>query len=140
MSMYNTHEATHRHDKVYGLLGMATDDVSEAGPLPDYSVPWDELLRRVVTFVLGEGARVKTWECEEKVEITGNGWIVGCVSDSSRNTDGSHAITVQFNLSSHGRVGFDHYSAPWLLRAATNKVYKDDIIYCLEGASHPMII
>jgi hypothetical protein len=51
MSMYNTHEATLRQDKIYALIGMATDDVRDAGLLPDYGVPWEELLQRLIHFV-----------------------------------------------------------------------------------------
>src|SRR4051795_4819938 len=36
VDMYHTHKATKRHDKVYALLGMSSDDLSEANLLPNY--------------------------------------------------------------------------------------------------------
>jgi hypothetical protein len=38
MDMYHTHEPTKRHNKVYALLGMSSDDFSKANLLPDYRV------------------------------------------------------------------------------------------------------
>jgi hypothetical protein len=140
LSMYNTHEATHRHDKIYALLGMATDDVSNAGLSPNYDLPWDELLRRAVMFILGANLQIRTWKDEGKVEFTGNGWIVGRVSKTARNTDGSQNVTVQFNENFRHCEGIGYISAPWNLRAVANTVCRDDIIYILEGATHVMII
>jgi hypothetical protein len=42
--MYHTHEASKRHDKVYALLGMSSDDLSRADLLPNYQAPSKELL------------------------------------------------------------------------------------------------
>jgi hypothetical protein len=134
LSMYNTHEATHRHDKIYALLGMATDDVSNAGLSPNYDLPWDELLRRVVVFILGDNVQIRTWKDKEKVELTGNGWIVGRVLKSARNTDGSQIVTMQCNETFRHCEGFVDF------RAVANTVCRDDIIYALEDATHIMII
>lgn len=38
IDMYYAHKATQRHDKVYALLGMSSDDASKANLLPDYGV------------------------------------------------------------------------------------------------------
>src|SRR4051812_45557292 len=54
IDMYHTHEASKRHDKVYALLGMSTDDLSLARISPDYGVPWEELLKRIIKHLLGE--------------------------------------------------------------------------------------
>jgi hypothetical protein len=35
---YYTHEATKRHDKVYALLGISSDDLSKANLQPNYGV------------------------------------------------------------------------------------------------------
>jgi hypothetical protein len=39
VDMYHAHEATRRHDKVYTLLGMSSDDLNAASLNPDYKVP-----------------------------------------------------------------------------------------------------
>ena len=45
IDMYHTHKATKRHDKVYALLGMSSDDPSEAGLQPDYTASSRELFQ-----------------------------------------------------------------------------------------------
>lgn len=52
--------ATNRHDKVYALLGMCADDMSVSGLEPDYSLPWRELMQRVVKVVLDNHVSVDT--------------------------------------------------------------------------------
>lgn len=42
IDMYHTRKATLRHDKVYALLGMCSDDLSAAGLSPDYTVSWEQ--------------------------------------------------------------------------------------------------
>jgi hypothetical protein len=60
MDMYHTHEATIRHDKVYALIGISSDDLSKANLSPNYSVSWEELLQRLVKFLLGEKLFLQT--------------------------------------------------------------------------------
>src|SRR5215216_5740368 len=48
IDMYHTHNATELHDKVYALLGMSSVDGSRASLSPNYGVPWEELLQRLV--------------------------------------------------------------------------------------------
>src|ERR1700753_2909540 len=58
VDMYHTHKATKRHDKVYALLGMCSDDLREAGLNPDYTLPWSELMQRLIKCVLGNHVSV----------------------------------------------------------------------------------
>src|SRR4051812_26581718 len=60
IDMYHSHEATRRHDKVYALLGMSSDDLSKANMLPNYGVSWEELLQRLTKFLLCERISVET--------------------------------------------------------------------------------
>ncbi|KAJ6279101.1 hypothetical protein J3E71DRAFT_222032 [Bipolaris maydis] len=52
VDLYRTHEATRRHDKVFALIGMSSDDLSKAKLLPDYSGSWEELLKRLTKYLL----------------------------------------------------------------------------------------
>lgn len=140
INMYNTHSATQRHDKIYALLGMATDDLSNAGLLPDYSVPWDELLRRFGVFLLGKSVHVKTFPDKDKVSITGQGFIVGHVTDVSTDPNGIDSMKVKINDAYRFYHGWKENSNPWPLPAITNVVCRGDIIYLLEGATSPMIV
>jgi hypothetical protein len=61
MKMYHTHKATKRHDKVYVLFGMSTNNLTKAGLSPNYRIPWKELLQLLVKFLLPENVSMKTW-------------------------------------------------------------------------------
>jgi hypothetical protein len=95
MDMYHTHEATKRHDKVYALLGMSSDDLSKVNLLPDYGVPWEELLQRLAKFLLPEKVSVKTWRNREIAAFKSKGCILGKV------------ISVQSNMARDGRQDVD---------------------------------
>ena len=56
VSMYQDRDATDRRDKIFALLGMASDHVAPS-LLPDYSISWPELFRRFVCSQVGEQAR-----------------------------------------------------------------------------------
>lgn len=43
VEIFHTREATLRHDKVYALLSMSSNNTSVAGFLPDYTVQWSYL-------------------------------------------------------------------------------------------------
>ena len=77
--MYHTHKATKRHDKVYALLGMSSDDLSKAGLLPNYGLPWKELLQRLAKFLLYEKVSVETWGDKEMAVIKSKGCVLGKV-------------------------------------------------------------
>ena len=80
IDMYHTHEATKRHDKVYALLGMSSDNLSKAGLLPNYGLPWKELLQRLAKFLLYEKVSVETWGDKEMAVIKSKGCVLGKVS------------------------------------------------------------
>jgi hypothetical protein len=92
--MYHTHEATKRHDKVYALLGISSDDVSVGSLLPDYRVPWKELLRRLVKFLLSGQVSIKTWEDKEVAEIRSRGCVLGRVSRAESGQDGRQKVNI----------------------------------------------
>jgi hypothetical protein len=53
---------------VYTLLGMCSDDLSAAVLKPNYILPWNELMYRVVNFILGDHVSVETWK-EKKIAV-----------------------------------------------------------------------
>jgi hypothetical protein len=80
VDMYHTHEATNRHDKVYALLGMSSDELRKDDLLPNYRVPWEELLARLAKYLLGEKISVETWGGDREVAvIKSKGCILGRV-------------------------------------------------------------
>jgi hypothetical protein len=138
MSMYNTHQASQRHDKVYALLGMASDDIADAGLSPDYNVPWEELQRRLFSFLLGAHVSIKTWPEEEQVEIKGKGCVLGRVRAVTKGSNGGQNIDIWF--SKWGYPKHEDQDLQLSLPATANNVRKGDIIYLLEGAPRSMII
>jgi hypothetical protein len=95
MDMYHTHEATKRHDKVYALLGMSSDDLSKVGLLPDYGVPWEEFLQRLAKLLLPEKISVETWRDREIAAFKSKGCVLGKVT------------SVQSNMARDDRQGVD---------------------------------
>jgi len=88
IDMYHAHEAARRHDKVYALLGMSSDDLSKVNLSPDYNVRWEELLQRLVKYLLCEEIFVETWGDREIAIIKSKGCILGKVSSVRSNNIG----------------------------------------------------
>jgi hypothetical protein len=128
---------------------MSTDDLSTARISPNYSVRWEELLRRLATFVLGEKISVRVGENEEDLGIIGRGCIVGDVETVSRDKNGNQTIVVNYNpylTDCEGEIGqifdktWDTRHTRWNLRAIAEDIWKGDIIYLLDGAPRPLIM
>lgn len=149
IDMYHNHEATLLHDKVYALLGMSGmsfDDLSKANLLPNYEVEWEELLQRLVKFLLCEKMSIETWSGKEIAVIKSKGCILGKIS-SVQNTislDGRQGVNVIFkNISGHlaGHLGYNRgRSAHWTLQPSAKPIRDGDLICLLQEASKPTII
>jgi len=128
--MYHTHEATNRHDKIYALLGMSSDNLSTAGLSPDYRVPWKELLQRLVKFLLGKQVSVETWDDRETAIIGSRGCVLGQVSLVGSDQDNRQNMSINFkNTSQH--LGYaKKYEVHRNLQASAKPVQKGDIV-CL---------
>jgi ankyrin repeat protein len=142
MDMYHAHGATKRHDKVYALLGMSSDDLSKVDLLPNYRVPWEELLQRLAKYLLSEEISVETWGDREIAVIKSKGCVLGKVSSVRRDTawgDRQGVDVILKNiLAQPGCIG--ESSAYWTLQASANPVQDGDLICLLQGASKPTII
>jgi hypothetical protein len=118
MDMYHSYEATKRHDKVYALLGMSSDDLSKVGLLPDYGVPWEELLQRLVKFLLSKKISVETWQNREIVVIKSKGCILGKVTSVQSNIARGDRQGVDFTFMTIPRQPGERggWSAHWTLQ------------------------
>ena len=136
VDMYHTHEATNRHDKIYALLGMSSDNLSAAGLSPDYRVSWKELLQQLVKFLLSKQVSVKTWNDREMAIIDSKGYVLGQVSSVKSDQDNRQNVNINFkNTSQH--LG---HTKEYNLQASAKSVQKGDIVCLLQGASKPTII
>jgi len=141
MDMYHAHESTKRHDKVYALLGMSSDDLSKANLLPNYRDPWKELLQRLAKFIVDEEISVETWDDKEIAAFKSKGCILGRVSSVLRDTalDGRQSVRVipMNNISAQPKYSGEQR---WILRPSAKSIRDGDLICLLQGASKPMII
>ncbi|KAF5609133.1 het-domain-containing protein [Fusarium pseudoanthophilum] len=138
VDMYHAHEATEPLDKVFALLGMSTDRLSASELRPNYSISWDVLFHRLVTFLLGPKISVKTSNSNRAAVISGQGTVIGIVtsvaSRSNRNRD--FQVTMQFMQSYQSFWS----SNVWNLHAGVKRTRKGDFLCLLEGASNPMLV
>ncbi|RYP34406.1 hypothetical protein DL767_004275 [Monosporascus sp. MG133] len=137
IDMYHTHEATEHHDRVFALLGMASDDLSGSDILPNYDISWEQLFQRLVKFLLGRQVSVKTWAGLDMVVVRGKGRILGWVStvkDTGLDSGPQVVITPKDAPACLGT------EKECVLRASAKSVQAGDLVCLLEGASRPMII
>ena len=142
IDMYHTRKATLRHDKVYALLGMCSDDLSAAGLSPDYTVSWEQPFRNLIKFLLYKEVSVKVWAERGIAVIKSRGSILGRVSlvenDGARYDRQNVVITFK-NLSGH--LGYKReWSTRWTLQASAKSIRQGDLVSLLQGASKPNII
>ncbi|KAF2176770.1 hypothetical protein K469DRAFT_645244 [Zopfia rhizophila CBS 207.26] len=140
IDMYHTREATVRHDKVYALLGMSSDDTSAAGLYPDYNIPWEELFQRLVKFVLCKEVSVETWSEREMAIIKSKGCILGRVSWVKSNWDGRQNVNIMFSNTWKQAECNEKPDTHWILHISAKSVHQGDLVCLLEGASKPTII
>ncbi|KLO88643.1 uncharacterized protein LW93_4453 [Fusarium fujikuroi] len=136
--MYHTRKATERHDKVYALLGMSSDDPGEAGLYVDYTIPWSQVFHRLVRYVLSQSVSVKTWSDRELAVIDGKGLVLGEVSSVQRDPawEDSQEVTIAWKNAyvEAGRM------SSWAVQASAKNIKAGDIVCILQGASRPTII
>lgn len=139
---YHTHKATKRHDKVYALLGMSSDNLKDADLLLGYDVLWENLLWRLAKFLLGEKVSVETWPDAEIAVINSKGRVLGKVSleKSSIAQEDGHDVNIIFQntLAQPGYV--KEWSAHWNLHASAKSIRDGDLVCLVYGAPKPTII
>ena len=135
IDMYHGHEATEWHDRVFALLGMASDDLSGSGILPDYKVPWAELFRQLNKFLLGGQVSVKTWPKMDLAVVSGKGRVLGRVS-VIKDTGVDSGPQVVITQSAPGLRPEVKLTLPPSAKPART----GDLVCLLEGASRPMIV
>ncbi|KAF5856134.1 hypothetical protein ETB97_007838 [Aspergillus alliaceus] len=142
MDMYHTREATRKHDKVYALLGMSSDDPNTADLLPDYGLPWDALFQRVITWILTENHAVETWPHREIAVIKAQGYILGRVNSVKDDTSryDKQCVQISFNTTPRSLSYENEWGTQWLLQASAKPIQEGDILCLLQGALKPSIV
>ncbi|KKO97337.1 hypothetical protein THAR02_10557 [Trichoderma harzianum] len=135
IDMYHTHEATERHDKIFALLGMSSNDPTTHGLLPNYKTPWDKLMVQLVGFILGERIYVKSWMQQQAAVIFAKGYVIGIVSSVQMAHDDSRGDKQHVILKIRDVPG-----PSWTIQVAGKPIEAGDILCHLLGATKPMII
>jgi len=130
LGLYHTYETSIQHDKTFALLGMRTDNVEEAGLSPDYSVSWDQLLQRVVQHILGKDILIHTLQCRELAMLSSRGWIIGEVTDVSRDEDDSLISTKHQTGETYMR----------LIPTSLKPILEGDVVCILKGAPSAAVV
>ncbi|XP_014555772.1 hypothetical protein COCVIDRAFT_64178, partial [Bipolaris victoriae FI3] len=135
VDLYRAHEATKSHDRVFALLGMSSDDLSKSRLLPDYTVSWEELLKRLTKYLLCEEISVEILGVGREIAvIKGKGFVLGKVLFVQSNAVQNERVNVHV-IFKNGEISD---SLP--LQTSTTSVRDGDIICLLQGASNPTII
>lgn len=139
MDMYHTRKATERHDKVYALLGMSSDNPSAAGLSPNYEASWEEVFRKLVKFSASDQIYVDTWDDKEVAVLKGKGCVLGKVSSVRRGVPRddrqSVGITWKDHFDTEGDQGSD-----FIFPASAKPIQEGDAVCFLQGASKPTIV
>ncbi|KAK0716078.1 heterokaryon incompatibility protein-domain-containing protein, partial [Lasiosphaeris hirsuta] len=135
VDMYQAYQSTLRHDKVFSLLGMSSDDWLPDGLLPNYEQLWEELLRRLVRYLIGDQASVEAWPDTEMVVARGVGRILATISDISF-VAGRRVASLTPTKSS-GWAGLDG-GLPF--QAWAKPLQVGDLVCLLQGAPCPVIV
>ena len=138
IDMYHTHEASERHDKVYALLGMSSDDLSTAGLRPDYEIPWEQLFQQLVGFIFCHETSMETWCDKEIAVIKSKGYILGRVSLVKSSTSWNEMQDV--NITSGSLEDRREWSARWALQVSAEPIREGDLVCLLQGVLKPTII
>ena len=142
IDIYHTCEATERHNKVYALFGMSSNNPNAAGLSPNYKVPWEKLLQQVIKFLLCKEVYVETWDKKEITVIKSKGCILSRVSSVKNDTtryDRQH-VTIIFKNKPRSLEYEKKWGAQWTLQASAKSIRQGDLVYLLQGASKPTII
>ncbi|KAK4225946.1 ankyrin repeat-containing domain protein [Podospora fimiseda] len=101
VNLYHTREATDLRDKVYELLGICTDDLSDKvgqGLSANYQFPWEKVFRQLIYFLLSDKISVKTWPGKKTDLMKYKGYVLGEISsvneDKAWNWQDRRLITI----------------------------------------------
>ncbi|KAK4155069.1 heterokaryon incompatibility protein-domain-containing protein [Chaetomidium leptoderma] len=142
VDMYHTRKATERHDKVYALLGMRSDDDGETKFPANYKTPWGQAFQQLINSFLSDQVSVDSWDDEEIAVIRSKGCVLGKVSSVERDAtwEDRQDVVITWQLESSYRYAKDERSDVWNLQTGAKSVHVGDVICLLQGALRPTII
>ncbi|KAF1966602.1 hypothetical protein BU23DRAFT_661806 [Bimuria novae-zelandiae CBS 107.79] len=143
LDMYHTHEATKRHDKIFALLGMRTDNLETEELEPDYDLPWSQLYCRVLRTILHNEIDVKTWDNSEVAMIQCRLRILGEIESVSQYSgwgDEQRLIMKSKSFKTNPSDGYIEWTASYALRSSAKSIQAGDFLALLDGCKNPTIL
>lgn len=137
VDMYHTRQAKQRHDMVYALLGMSSDDPIAAGLSTDYKTPWETVFQKVVQFSLSSQVAVEISGEQNMAVIQGNGRFLGRVISNDNTQGDRQRVVVDFEREFNPRR---KRPAQFTVQSSAKHVQQGDAICLLQGASAPTIV
>jgi ankyrin repeat protein len=146
LDMFQSHEASLQHDKVYALLGLTSDDLNIVDLSPNYETYWKDLFQALIRILLHEDIDIEASPNEAHALIKSAAVIIGRVS-ALRNDlreDGMQCVEIVCrdcgDSSSVGPAEKVERESLWNLRPSAKPVIEGDVICLFQGASKPVII
>jgi hypothetical protein len=145
LDMFHAHQATERHDKLFALLGMGSDAQDVVDLFPDYNVPWGEVFRRLIKFLLGEGIRaIETWDDREKACFKSRGCMLGQVTTvlpaARVGWNDTQEVSIALKDTAIDKKLDLYWEQTWKLHTSVVPVQRDDLLCLLPGTLNPLII
>ncbi|PLB36125.1 HET domain-containing protein [Aspergillus candidus] len=134
--------ATSKHDKVYALLGLSSDDPNTPSLKPNYNLPWIEVYRQTASYIFPGNCSVETWPDRDAAIIQGKGWVLARIDSVHEviNEHGHQFIQILYTDNTQSRHYQSIWGNEWTLPASAASIQEGDLICLLEGASCPNII
>ncbi|KAG5665085.1 hypothetical protein KAF25_008819 [Fusarium avenaceum] len=135
VGMYHNRQATERHDKVYALFGMCSDDLQDAGLLVDCKIPWNRLLQKLVNYILPRCLSVSTWNDNQVAVIVTLAHVLGKVVSVNTLEENQKVDIYWMPLHMNSRE-----TSSWSIKASSKLAEVGDVICLLDGCSRPTLI
>jgi hypothetical protein len=138
IDMYRFHEASNDHDKLYALLGLGADPLGTPALVPNYSIPWYQVFKKITKYILSRRCSVKTWPGIETAVIKSKGLVLGLIVSVNEEVsrDSMQHIRVFLSYAAHS-LG---YEENWTVQSSAKPIQAGDIIFLLDGTSRPSIL
>lgn len=143
VDMFHDREATVPQDKIYALLGISSDAMSQSGILPDYSVTRGQLFQSMVEFVMSDKISVECQNDKEVAVVKARGNVLGYISHIGEDSMSGNTQTISVEWSDGVQdIGHDKggHNASLMIQAPATPLKLDDILCILDGAKALTII
>ena len=136
LDSFHAHSATDSRDKIYALLGLATQEPGRVPIRADYRKSWSNLFQEAIIQILGSDAKIHTSDKKEQALISVDGCPLGTIDMMPQSN------TWFFRSSGfHGIKGQQNIWTGTLLDLDQAKTVMEGDIFCLfKGAHWPSVV